>query len=1387
MYKAIGFIACVSMMAASLYVFSGGDPSRTLSAQTESANAEDAALARQFMKDARESASRRNYVEARRLASVAATLTTDWRRDEQSPQQFLASLDRSSRSAAWSVVDDIDWASLEPDAVAEEGELRTPQEEPQIPDSPEDQPLVSRALAERFVHEALKALEDGDLALARTRAMQARKMKIAWRLWEKQPKDILAAIDQAEGTATFLADQRTDQAATSAEISQTRTQATGLLRQARAAMDANNVALAEQLTTQAEALNASYRLHDDTPAQVRRDIQRYAGAVQKIEPDAGAVPQFAPFDSEPESFEAPDFGSFSEASDAADNTEHSGKQFAAGFDESSDKAWELLEGAADKAPATADAADVNPFEQSSYTTAAANPAPPADEIPAVADNTTVSTTSFDSQTNVNMSAEEAWNAGLAALRAGDPVLAREAFLIARKNIGELDSFRRQQLKDQLRELSSVEGRGVRTIAALPDDIDAAAQEDQLTAAVEEHNARLQRMHTAVTNAVARAESYRDSDIDEGLQILENVLAEIEESELTEESAQALTSYVQQRQSDLEGYREQRAPMIEMEERNESVKRSMERSIKQQMRIEQEVADLVQQYNELNNQHRYAEAALVAQKAYDLNPHLPETVVILEKSRLAQQIAFNEDVRQRSAQENLNALNDVESTMAMRRGDYVLPEITKWQDISSRRAGYGSSGRKLTDSELHIQKALRSQVSLHFHDVPLTEIISHIANTHKINIVLDRKAIESQGLVADQTVSIDVDGIELRSALNLLLQQSGDGLVYTIADEVLKITDSLEQESYFIPRPYQVADLVVPLSSVPHPDPFKNVNGPPRDNGLYQLDDDIGVQIGPGGLPRSGSSTGDPRDGDANFSGLIDMITTAVAPGTWAIDGGEGTIGVSENTLSLVIRQTPAVHDQIVELLEQLRKLQDLQVTVEVRFIAVTDDFFERIGVDFDFNVPDSLGDPPGVPAFGSTNFALPGGAGGQAGGQAGGAAGAAGGAAGVGGIGGGVGGGGIGGAGGAGGAAGAAGGAAGQVGQAGNVLGGLFLPVPRSTFTQDGFRRTTVGLARPGQFTQDFDIQFQQGSFELGIPQFGNFDPTGGLSVGMAILSDLEAFFFLEAVQSDRRSNVLFAPKVTLFNGQDAILTDQTTRPYVSTLIPSVGTGAVGFTPVIGVIPDGIQLQVSAVISADRRYVRLSLAPNFTNLIELFTFTFAGGGAGGGAIGGGAGGGIGGGGIGGAGGGIGGGGIGGGGGGGALGFGGIGGGFGGGGGGIGGAGGAGGGIGGGGAAGGIGGAAGGGGAGAGDLTIQQPVIETISVSTTVSVPDGGTVLLGGIKRLREGRTMFGVPILNKIPYVSRLFKNSGVGRETESIMLMVTPRIIIQEEEEEVALGTSAQ
>ncbi|MEM6654411.1 MAG: hypothetical protein AAF596_01285 [Planctomycetota bacterium] len=56
------------------------------------------------------------------------------------------------------------------------------------------------------------------------------------------------------------------------------------------------------------------------------------------------------------------------------------------------------------------------------------------------------------------------------------------------------------------------------------------------------------------------------------------------------------------------------------------------------------------------------------------------------------------------------------------------------------------------------------------------------------------------------------------------------------------------------------------------------------------------------------------------------------------------------------------------------------------------------------------------------------------------------------------------------------------------------------------------------------------------------------------------------------------------------------------------GGGAVGFQPVIQVLPDGTQFVVNAVASADRRYVIVRPSPNFTTIGDVSTFTFAGAG-----------------------------------------------------------------------------------------------------------------------------------------------------------------------------------
>ncbi|MEM6687955.1 MAG: hypothetical protein AAF664_00920, partial [Planctomycetota bacterium] len=79
--------------------------------------------------------------------------------------------------------------------------------------------------------------------------------------------------------------------------------------------------------------------------------------------------------------------------------------------------------------------------------------------------------------------------------------------------------------------------------------------------------------------------------------------------------------------------------------------------------------------------------------------------------------------------------------------------------------------------------------------------------------------------------------------------------------------------------------------------------------------------------------------------------------------------------------------------------------------------------------------------------------------------------------------------------------------------------------------------------------------------------------------------------------------------------------------------GAVGFQPQITQLPEGASLITLAIISADRRFVRVSPAPFFSQVGDVTTFNFVtgeeGAGTGGGGFGGGGGGGLGGGGLGG--------------------------------------------------------------------------------------------------------------------------------------------------------------
>jgi type II secretory pathway component GspD/PulD (secretin) len=81
--------------------------------------------------------------------------------------------------------------------------------------------------------------------------------------------------------------------------------------------------------------------------------------------------------------------------------------------------------------------------------------------------------------------------------------------------------------------------------------------------------------------------------------------------------------------------------------------------------------------------------------------------------------------------------------------------------------------------------------------------------------------------------------------------------------------------------------------------------------------------------------------------------------------------------------------------------------------------------------------------------------------------------------------------------------------------------------------------------------------------------------------------------------------------------------------------------------------------------------------------------------------------------------------------------------------------------------------------IQEPRVNKLRLARTLVIPDGRTAVLTGLTRQVEGRNKYGPPILSRIPIFGDLFCNVGYGYETHHLLVLVTPRIHVQVEEEE--------
>ncbi|HYG74388.1 MAG TPA: hypothetical protein VEK08_05225 [Planctomycetota bacterium] len=83
-----------------------------------------------------------------------------------------------------------------------------------------------------------------------------------------------------------------------------------------------------------------------------------------------------------------------------------------------------------------------------------------------------------------------------------------------------------------------------------------------------------------------------------------------------------------------------------------------------------------------------------------------------------------------------------------------------------------------------------------------------------------------------------------------------------------------------------------------------------------------------------------------------------------------------------------------------------------------------------------------------------------------------------------------------------------------------------------------------------------------------------------------------------------------------------------------------------------------------------------------------------------------------------------------------------------------------------------------NLPIELPNLELRSISTTVTVPDNGTMLFSGLISDRKIDAKSGVPLLSDLPIVGRFFSTNNKERVRRNLLVLINARVVLFDEEE---------
>tara|TARA_B100000929_G_scaffold178380_2_gene141281 strand:+ start:665 stop:3268 length:2604 start_codon:yes stop_codon:yes gene_type:complete len=88
------------------------------------------------------------------------------------------------------------------------------------------------------------------------------------------------------------------------------------------------------------------------------------------------------------------------------------------------------------------------------------------------------------------------------------------------------------------------------------------------------------------------------------------------------------------------------------------------------------------------------------------------------------------------------------------------------------------------------------------------------------------------------------------------------------------------------------------------------------------------------------------------------------------------------------------------------------------------------------------------------------------------------------------------------------------------------------------------------------------------------------------------------------------------------------------------------------------------------------------------------------------------------------------------------------------------------------------------VPVQLPIVSVTKIKTTVNVPDGGTVLLGGLKREVKQEASIGLPALRRLPLANLFFGRNADAALRSNLFVLINTHITVVHEEEARLFGT---